>query len=85
MYYALQLLKLYLIGVQNLIIEVDARYIKGMLNNPDINSSASMNQWILAILMFHFNLIHVPRTHHTPDELSRRQPQPGDKEEPEED
>ena len=35
--------------------------------------------------MFHFTLIHVPRTHHTPNGLSRRQPQPGDKEEPEDD
>ena len=35
--------------------------------------------------MFHFTLIHVPRSHHTPDGLSRRQPQPGDKEEPEDD
>ena len=37
------------------------------------------------ILMFHFTLVHVPRSHHTPDGLSRRQPQPGDKEEPEDD
>ena len=66
-------------------MEVDARYIKGMLNSPDINPSASINQWILAILMFHFTLIHVPGSHHTPDWLSRRQPQPGDKEEPEDD
>ena len=35
--------------------------------------------------MFYFTLIHVPRSHHTPDGLSRRQPQPGDKEEPEDD
>ena len=42
-----------------------------------------MNQWILAILMFHFTLIHVPGSHHTPNGSSRRQPQPGDKEEPE--
>jgi RNase H-like domain found in reverse transcriptase len=83
LYQALQSLKLYLIGVRNLIIEVDARYIKGMLQNPDISPSASMNRWILAILMFHFTLVHVPGTHHTPDRLSRWKPQPGDKEEPE--
>jgi hypothetical protein len=40
----LQSLKLYLIGIQNLIIKVDARYIKGMLWNPDISPSASMNR-----------------------------------------
>ncbi|OBZ72853.1 Transposon Tf2-9 polyprotein [Grifola frondosa] len=33
---ALRALRLYLIGVRNLVIEVDARYIKGMLQNPDI-------------------------------------------------
>ena len=85
LYRALRSLKLYLIGVRNLVIEVDARYIKGMLRNPDISPSASMNRWILAILMFHFTLVHVPGTHHTPDGLSRRKPQPGDEEEPEDD
>ena len=35
--------------------------------------------------MFYFTLMHVPGSHHTPDGLSRRQPQPGDKEEPEDD
>ena len=54
-----------------------------MLQNPDISPSASMNRWILAILMFHFTLVHVPGTHHTPDGLSRWKPQPGNEEEPE--
>ncbi|KAG5347712.1 hypothetical protein C0989_011545, partial [Termitomyces sp. Mn162] len=62
----------------NLIIEVDARYIKGMLQNPDIQPSASMNRWIMAILMFHFELVHVKGTFHGPDGLSRRPPQPDD-------
>jgi hypothetical protein len=44
LYQALQSLKLYFIGVRNLIIKVDARYIKGMLWNPDISPSASMNR-----------------------------------------
>ena len=43
LYRSLCALKLYLIGVRNLIIEVDARYIKGMLNNPDLNPGASIN------------------------------------------
>jgi hypothetical protein len=81
----LQSLKLYLIGIQNLIIKVDARYIKGMLWNPDISPSASINRWIFAILMFHFTLVHVPGMHHTLDGLSRQKPQPGDKKEPEDD
>jgi hypothetical protein len=85
LYRALRSLKLYLIGVRNLIVEVDAKFIKGMLAHPDIAPSASINRWILSILMFHFELVHVPGTHHGPDGLSRRRPQPGDEEEPEDD
>src|SRR5713226_4601894 len=81
----LRTLKLYLIGVRNLIVEVDARYIKGMLANPDLQPSASINRWILAILPFHFTLVPVPGTMHGPDGLSRRPPQIGDKVEQEDD
>jgi len=70
--------KMYLLGVRNLVVEVDAKYIKGMLANPDIAPSASVNRWILAILTFHFELVHVPGTHHGADGLSRRPRQPGD-------
>ena len=41
---ALHALKMYLIGVWNLVVEVDARYIKGMLANPDL--VRQMNRWI---------------------------------------
>jgi hypothetical protein len=68
-----------------MIVEVDARYIKGMLANPDLNPGASINRWILSILTFHFVLIHVPGTMHGPDGLSRRRPQPGDGPEPDDD
>ncbi|KNZ76466.1 hypothetical protein J132_10441 [Termitomyces sp. J132] len=78
LYRALQALRMYLIGVRNLIIEVDARYIKGMLQNPNIQPSASMNRWIMAILMFHFELVHVKGTFHGPDGLSQHPPQPDD-------
>jgi hypothetical protein len=30
-----------------------------MLINPDISPSASINQWIVTILTFHFNLTHI--------------------------
>ena len=69
---------MYLIGVRNLIVEVDARYIKGMLSNPDITPLASVNHWIVSILLFHFTLVHVPGTQHRPDGLSRCPRQPGD-------
>ncbi|KNZ72276.1 hypothetical protein J132_04070 [Termitomyces sp. J132] len=77
LYRALQALQVYLIGVRNLIIEVNARYIKGMLQNPDIQPFASMNRWIMAILMFHFELVHVKGTFHGPDGLLQCPPQPG--------
>jgi hypothetical protein len=85
LYRSLRTLRLYLIGLRNLIVEVDAKYIKGMLANPDIVPSASINRWILSILMFHFELVHVPGAFHGPDGLSRRKPQPGDKPEPDDD
>ena len=75
---ALRAYKIFIVGVRNLIVEVDARYIKGMLNNPDIAPSASLNRWIVSILTFHFELQHVPGKQHGPDGLSRRPPQPGD-------
>jgi hypothetical protein len=78
-------MKLYLIGVHNLIVKVDTRYIKGMLANPNLYPRASINRWILVILTFHFILIHVPRTHHGPDDMSRHYPQPGDESDPPDD
>jgi hypothetical protein len=80
LYRALRELRLYLTGVRNLVVEVDARYIKGMLNNPDIVPSASINRWIVAILTFHFELVHVAGSNHGPDGLSRRPPQQDDEE-----
>ena len=82
LYRALHSQKLYLIGICNLIIEVDAQYIKGMLANADLELSTSINRWILAILTFHFILVHVPGMFHGPDGLLCKQPQPGDQEEP---
>jgi len=85
LYLVLRSLKLYLIGLRNLIVEVDAKYIKGMLANPDIVPTASINRLILGILMFHFTLVHIPGSHHGPDGLSRCRPQPGDADKPEDD
>ena len=49
-----------------------------MLNNPDTAPSASLNRWIVSILMFHFKLQHVPSKTHSPDSLSHRPLQPDD-------
>jgi len=66
-------------------VEVDAHYIEGMLTNPDIQPSASINCWILSILTFHFTLVHVKGTLHGPDGLLQHPLQHGDLEEEEDD
>ena len=74
LYRALRAFRLYLIGVKSLIVEVDAKYIKGMLNAPDLQPNAAMNRWIQGILMFDFTLKHVSgKSHLAADALSRRQ------------
>jgi len=79
---ALRTLRLYLVGIKNLVVEMDAQFIRGMLKNPDIQPNATINRWIAAILLFDFNLIHIPvEKHHGPDGLSRREPADGEDEE----
>lgn len=71
---ALRAFRLYLVGTKKLEVEVDAKYIKGMLKDPDLQPNASINRWIQGILLFDFNLIHVPAERHKgPDALSRRE------------
>jgi len=80
LYRALRAFRLYLIGVKNLIVEVDAKYIKGMLNSPDLQPNAAMNRWIQGILMFDFTLKHVSgKSHLAADALSRRELGEGEK------
>jgi hypothetical protein len=40
---ALRAYCIYIIGVKNLVVEVDTEYLKGMLNNPDIQPNATIN------------------------------------------
>jgi transposase InsO family protein len=55
-------------------VEVDAKYIKGMLNDPDLRPNATVNRWIQGILLFDFELVHVPADKHRgPDALSRKE------------
>ncbi|KAJ3014231.1 hypothetical protein NUW54_g1146 [Trametes sanguinea] len=73
LYQALRRWRLYLVGVKTLHVEVDAKYIQGMLNEPDLQPNATINRWIPGIPLFDFKLIHVPTTQHKgPDDLSRR-------------
>ena len=54
---------------------MDAKYVKGMINNPDLQPNATINQWIAGILLFHFKLCHISADRHTgPDGLLRRPP-----------
>lgn len=70
---ALHAVRIFIIGVLNLTVEVDAKYIKGMINNPDMHPNAAMNRWIAAILLYDFKLVHVPgKKFKGPDGLSRR-------------
>lgn len=75
---ALRAYRIYLVGAPQLLVRTDAKYIKGMLNNPDIQPNAAMNRWIAAILLFDFAIEHTPGISHAPDGLSRRPGAPED-------
>ena len=81
---ALRSSRLHLVGLPRFTVEVDAKYIKGMLNNPDIQPNATINRWIMGIMLFDFDLVHAPaKDHKGPDGLSRRRKTGGDIEEEE--
>jgi len=68
---ALKAAKVWLIGLKRFMVEVDAKYIWGMLNNPDIHPNVAINRWITGISLFDFTLRHVPGNRHVaPDGLS---------------
>ena len=70
---ALRHFRIYIISAKSLIIEVDAKYIRGMLNEPELQPHAVINRWIQGILLFDFQLVHIPATNFKgPDALSRR-------------
>ena len=75
---ALTHMQYWLLGCRKLVVETDAMYIKGMLDNPGMGPNATINRWIEEILMFHFTLKHVKGLTFSPDGLSRRRKQPGD-------
>ena len=86
LYRALQHWRLHIIGVKNLRVEVDAKYIKGMLNEPDLQPNAAINRWIQGILLFDFALVHVPADKHKgPDALSHQALAEGETAEPDDD
>src|SRR6202795_643136 len=77
LYRALRHWKIYIIGSKRLQVEMDAKYVKGMLTSADPHPNAAMNRWIQGILLFDFELIYVPANKFMgPDALSRRTPLP---------
>ena len=79
---SLQANKYWLVGCRKLIVETDAKYLKGMLSNPGIGPNATIMRWIESVLLYHFTLRHVPGKAFSIDGLSRRCKQPGDEEYP---
>jgi hypothetical protein len=69
---ALEANKMILFGCRKLVVETDAKYISGMLANPDLMPNATINRWIEEICMFHFTIRHVAGKTFGPDGLSRK-------------
>jgi hypothetical protein len=75
LFHALRMVHISIFGVKNLTVEVNTKYIKGMINNPDLQPNMTINWWIAGILLFLFKLIHVSMLKHKGiDGLSKRPP-----------
>ena len=75
---ALQANKYWLVGCRKLVVETDAKYLKGMLSNLGVGPNATIMRWIEDVLLYHFTLRHVPGRTFSVDGLSRRLRQEGD-------
>ena len=69
---ALQANKNWLIGCRKLMVETDAKYLKGMLSNSEVGPNATIMRWIEDVLLYHFTLRHVPGRTFSVNGLSRR-------------
>jgi hypothetical protein len=75
LFHVLHAVRVFIFGVKNLTVEVDMKYIKGMINNPDLQPNATINRWIAGILLFSFKLVHISALKHKGvDGLSRHPP-----------
>ena len=74
----LEAAKYWLLGCRNLIIETNAKYIKGMLLNPGMGPNAAIMRWIDYILIYYFTLRHIPGKTFAVDGLSHQDAQSGD-------
>ncbi|KAG8781506.1 hypothetical protein FRC15_008612 [Serendipita sp. 397] len=70
---ALESFSHFLFGPSEFMVEVDAKYIKRMLNSPEAVPNTTTNRQIEGILRFPIKLRHIPAKDHSgPDALSRR-------------
>jgi len=66
-------------GCKNFIVETDAKYLMGMLNNPEKMPNMTINRWVDYIhTNFFFKIVHKKGKMFGPDGLSRRKWYPGD-------
>ena len=66
-------------GCRNFIVETDAKYLMGMLNNPGKMPNATINRWIDYIRTnFLFEIVYKKGKTFRPNGLSRRKWYPGD-------
>ena len=61
---ALHKCRTYITGVKNLIVEVDASSIPGIIRNVDTKGEPVINRWINAILHYNPTIVHVPGNKH---------------------
>ncbi|KAF9440518.1 hypothetical protein P691DRAFT_687422 [Macrolepiota fuliginosa MF-IS2] len=55
-------------GCQNLVMQTDAKYLFGMLNNPGKLPNMTVNHWVDYIhTNFHFTLVHKKGKNFGPD------------------
>jgi hypothetical protein len=81
LFHALWATEVWLIGLSTFMVKVDAKYIKGMLSNPDVQPNAAMNWWLAGITLFNFKLKHILGAKHSePNGLSRWPSAPEDNE-----
>jgi len=77
--YALEQEVYLLRGCRDFIVEMDAKYLAGMLNNPEKMPNATINCWVDYIWTnFFFELVHKRGKTFGPDGLSRQKWYPGD-------
>ncbi|KAJ2928995.1 hypothetical protein H1R20_g8101, partial [Candolleomyces eurysporus] len=69
-----------LVMARPLVVETDAKYVQGMLQNPGAAPNATINRWIENVRKFYFELSHVMGKTFPADGLSRRRKHPGDPE-----